>query len=237
MYDCSSIQNTVSTNQGCFKFSGAAQPNLQYNLINNLCYQPTYSTLGSNTVWTNNAGGTTISGSNNPILLRVGNAYECEYELSPPSAHFGMLNADPRSTNLAANGPWTNFKLQVSSPAIAAGTATGAPSTDFRGILRPNPPAMGALEYSALPSATVIYTETATSNNADSLGNTATKKTLGNVGTGCTGGTTITPVGVPGRPALCDLGHCYDCHRCRVRLSGIRNGDHFRHRHGRGRQR
>jgi hypothetical protein len=46
-------------------------------------------------------------------------------------------------------------------------------------------------------SVNVIYTETATSNANDSLGNTATKKTLGNVGTGCTGGTTITPVGFP----------------------------------------
>ena len=195
MYDCSSIQNTVSTNQGCFKFSGAAQPNLQYNLVNNLCYQPTYSTLGSNTVWTNNAGGTTISGSNNLFFYQAGTPTNANTSL-PAFGTFGMLNADPLYQS-AANGPWTNFKLQVSSPAIAAGTATGAPSTDFRGILRPNPPAMGALEYAALPSATVIYTETATSNNADSLGNTATKKTLGNVGTGCTGGTTITPVGFP----------------------------------------
>ena len=46
-------------------------------------------------------------------------------------------------------------------------------------------------------TASVIYKETATSNNNDSLGVTAIKKNLGNVGTSCIGGTTIGPAGFP----------------------------------------
>ena len=195
MFDCSSIQNTVSTGQGCFKFSSSSQPNLQYNLVNNICYQPTYTLAGSNTVWTNNSGGTTISGSNNDFFYAGGTPGNANTSL-PAFGTSGMLNTDPEYTT-SADGPWTNFLLQSSSPVLGAGTSSGAPTTDFRGKVRSSPPAMGALELFTQALAQVTYTEVATSNNTDSLGNTANKKTLGNVGTGCTGGTTITPVGFP----------------------------------------
>ena len=43
----------------------------------------------------------------------------------------------------------TNFHLQESSPARKAGTTTEAPATDFDGITRTNPPAIGAYDGSA----------------------------------------------------------------------------------------
>ena len=40
-----------------------------------------------------------------------------------------------------------NFLLREGSPAIGAGIPTGAPSTDLKGVTRPNPPSLGAYEY------------------------------------------------------------------------------------------
>jgi hypothetical protein len=40
-----------------------------------------------------------------------------------------------------------NPNLTSASPAIGAGLSIGGLSLDFNGISRPNPPAIGALEY------------------------------------------------------------------------------------------
>ena len=41
------------------------------------------------------------------------------------------------------------LKIKIGSPATGAGTSTGAPATDFAGVTRPSPPAIGAYEPSA----------------------------------------------------------------------------------------
>lgn len=145
LYDCSSIQNTISTAQGCYKFSGASQPNLEANIVNNICYQPTYTDALSNTVWTNNSGGSTITGSNDLFYYGGGTPGNTNTSLSAFGTD-GMLNTDPQFTS-ATDGPWTNFNLQSISVAVAAGSTSIYTDTDFAGNTRPTMPSIGALEY------------------------------------------------------------------------------------------
>ena len=49
----------------------------------------------------------------------------------------------------------TDFHLQSTSPALGAGTSTGAPATDLDGTTRPTSPSMGAYEAAAVQAATV----------------------------------------------------------------------------------
>ena len=51
--------------------------------------------------------------------------------------------------NPLLTSPTTNFSLQSSSPAIAAGSSMGAPATDYVGATRVSPPCVGAYEYTA----------------------------------------------------------------------------------------
>jgi hypothetical protein len=55
---------------------------------------------------------------------------------------------NPKLGPLANNGgPTQTMALLSGSPAIDAGTATGAPATDQRGVARENPPDIGAYEF------------------------------------------------------------------------------------------
>ena len=56
----------------------------------------------------------------------------------------GNINADPLFVNAG-----TDLHLQRGSPCLGAGTSAGAPSTDFDGTLRPNPPSIGAYEMAS----------------------------------------------------------------------------------------
>ena len=144
MFDCSSIQNSVSTSQGCYNFQSALQPNLGYNIVGNICYQPTYTLAGSNTVWTNNAGSVTITGDHDLFFYGAGTPTNANTSL-PSFGTSGMLNVDPKFI-LAADGTWTNYNLSKTSPAIGSGNAALTAATDFTGRIRTNPPAIGALE-------------------------------------------------------------------------------------------
>ena len=67
----------------------------------------------------------------------------------------GNLNADPKFVRASGtSGPTDpgDLHLQASSPCLGAGTASGAPTTDKDGRMRPNPPSIGA--YEPAPSAT-----------------------------------------------------------------------------------
>ena len=77
----------------------------------------------------------------------------------------GNLSGNPLFID-AENG---NFRLSPYSPAIGAGTLTGAPSTDIEGNPRPNPegsnPDMGAYEkpraaVAILPFRKTLYEDT-----------------------------------------------------------------------------
>ena len=65
----------------------------------------------------------------------------------------GTIAADPRFVNYTGDASG-DYHLTSSSPAIGAGTITGAPNTDFNGGARPqNSLDLGAYQYGALPAA------------------------------------------------------------------------------------
>lgn len=103
--------------------------------------------------WTNNI----IYASNSAPPLRTSNtntppytAQTWAYFGSTAAAFTNNLQSNPLLT--AWNPVWYNapqnfnLMLQSSSPAIGAGTHTGAPSTDIQGTTRANPPSIGAYE-------------------------------------------------------------------------------------------
>jgi hypothetical protein len=68
----------------------------------------------------------------------------------------GCINSNPL---FAANSTWDHpqgfdFRLQSGSPAINAGTATGAPAVDIRAVPRSTPPSIGAYEAATGSAAT-----------------------------------------------------------------------------------
>jgi len=70
---------------------------------------------------------------------------------SANSCGFGagnLVNTDPYLAPLASNGGFTQTRaLYSDSPAIGAGTSTGAPAIDQRSVARATPPCIGAYEY------------------------------------------------------------------------------------------
>lgn len=68
------------------------------------------------------------------------------------AASDGNTGASPVLADPLVHSPF-NLHLRYSSPAIGAGTASGAPSTDFDGTARANPPSIGAYEASTLTAA------------------------------------------------------------------------------------
>jgi hypothetical protein len=54
---------------------------------------------------------------------------------------------NPLFISTTTPGPWTNYELTSTSPAIGAGSASLYPTLDFAGYTFSNPPAIGALMY------------------------------------------------------------------------------------------
>jgi hypothetical protein len=64
----------------------------------------------------------------------------------------GNIAGNPLLGPLANNGgPVETMAVFPGSPCIGVGTGTGMPLTDARGVTRPDPPCMGAYEFSAGP--------------------------------------------------------------------------------------
>jgi hypothetical protein len=64
----------------------------------------------------------------------------------------GNINVDPLLGPLGDNGGTTpTMALGAASPCFGSGTATGAPTTDQRGVTRPAPPSIGAFDAWILP--------------------------------------------------------------------------------------
>ena len=110
--------------------------------------------LASDT-WTNNLiesldGSAYILGVG---AVNGGASYNCGSFNSLAATGSGCLNADPKFA--AVNSSYWNspgsfqFGLLSGSPAIAAGTSTGAPAADIWGTARATPTAIGAIEFGA----------------------------------------------------------------------------------------
>ena len=102
----------------------------------------------------------------------------------------GVSNADTKGTAFLdqvdpAFHSNTNMRLHTNSPALGAGTATGAPATDQDGTTRPNPPAIGAFEGSLVATTTSVISSANPAANGQAITFTATVDTAaGDVVTG-----------------------------------------------------
>lgn len=95
-----------------------------------------------------------------------GTSYNCASLNSLAGTGSGCLNADPKF--VAVNTSYWNsptsfqFGLLSGSPAIAAGTSIGAPAVDIWGATRPNPPAIGAIEFNGVITVNPVSSLTCT---------------------------------------------------------------------------
>jgi hypothetical protein len=151
MFDCSSILNTFSGEgeSGAIQVN-TSQNNVTDNFTNNIIYQPAYTyTSSQNVFFAANGTNGTLAGSNNIFYSAA------TPSSTTPAATYGTIE-NPLFVS-AADGAWTHYELQATSPAIGAGVqvgpveSQGASNTyltwDFQQFTRPNPPAIGALEY------------------------------------------------------------------------------------------
>jgi hypothetical protein len=132
MYGCS---HSNTTSYGMFS------PLVRANFVNNIVY----STLSDEPLIATSCSGcaSNLTGSNNIWFGGTG----------VPSQTKGNITADPL---FVTNG--SNFVLQASSPAIGAGipswTGGGTTTYDIDGLLRSNPPSIGALEFTSATAPT-----------------------------------------------------------------------------------
>ena len=95
----------------------------------------------TNTIVANNTGGSNCSTTVANGGHNLDSGTSCGFRNGSLNSANALLAA------LADNGgPTQTMALLTGSPAIAAGTPTGAPATDQRGVSRANPPCIGAYE-------------------------------------------------------------------------------------------
>jgi hypothetical protein len=102
------------------------------------------NTLFATNVPVNNSGGTITDAGHN-----LSSDASCAF-----TTVGSMNNTDPKLGPLTDNGgPTLTMALLLGSPAINAGASAGAPSTDQRGVTRPQGPGVdiGAFEYQYVP--------------------------------------------------------------------------------------
>jgi hypothetical protein len=133
MYDCSH-NNNISY--------GMFSPLVRANFVNNIVY----ATIGGEPYVATSCSGcaNNLTGSNNIWFGGSG----------APSQTTGNINSDPL---FVTNG--SDFRLQASSPAVGAGlhswNGSSAQRFDVAGLVRPNPPSIGAYELTSGPAATL----------------------------------------------------------------------------------
>jgi hypothetical protein len=150
MYDCSSILTVHPEDKGssCAILIANKQLNVTTNLVNNIVYQPAYTSTGSTNVYICGGGGT-LSGSNN-IWYSDSTPGNTAYATTVGKIENPLYES-------AADGSYANYYLQPGSPAIGAGVAVGPVEAigtsyptlnwDFDDSVRPSPPSIGAFEY------------------------------------------------------------------------------------------
>ncbi|UYZ62508.1 RICIN domain-containing protein [Hymenobacter weizhouensis] len=144
---------TFAGNRGG-NFASALMNGGNTTLVNNLFY----NNLTGTQYQSNSYGGGTIN-KGSGLTVGAGNlqwpeTYAAQY--GPQREDWltsAVLVADARLQPLAENGGFTKtMALPTGSPAINAGTASGAPATDQRGYARVGNPDIGAFEVSTVTS-------------------------------------------------------------------------------------
>ncbi len=101
------------------------------------------STFQNNIVWS--SAGTSV------VMVNGSKTYTCQQLVAATTNSSNCINSNPLLDDVSAkyyNQPLKfNFALRADSPAIGAGTPTGAPKKDLKGMTRPTPPSIGAYEY------------------------------------------------------------------------------------------
>lgn len=113
------------------------------------------STLQNNVLWPQDGGTLVIALGPGSSFAYQG--YTCA-QVASMTTSGACINSDPKLTDvnpLYYSTPTKfNFSPPAGSPAIGAGSPTGAPVADIGGGARPNPPSIGAYEYNQGSSAT-----------------------------------------------------------------------------------
>jgi len=113
--------------------AGAFSAGVPSKFTNNLVEE-----ISGEAYFDNGTPGSNISGSNN---LWFGLS-------SPPSQTTSNVTSNPLLINLAS-GSTANLMLNSGSPAIGAGSASLFPAIDNNGLIRSNPPSIGAYEFTS----------------------------------------------------------------------------------------
>ncbi|MGA7158714.1 MAG: IPT/TIG domain-containing protein [Acidobacteriaceae bacterium] len=137
MYDCSSYLNKdPSSNSACAILIYSNQLNVTTNLVNNIIDQPAYAGTARQNVYLCGGGSIgTLTGSNNLWYSQRSPGR------TAPVTRIGKI-ANPMFVSA------TDFHPQTGSPAIGAGIAYGDLRRDIDGMIRANPPTIGAYAYS-----------------------------------------------------------------------------------------
>jgi hypothetical protein len=149
-----------------------------FTLINNTFYGNSYRAISLGTYSYIASGiirNNIIVGTSNAILMAMsgsGANVTIDHNLFYSTGSYNSSNiygTNYLKSNPLLTNPTSNFALQSASPAIGAGSVTGAPAIDYAGITRPNPPSVGAYEYIISPvaitdSASIITASGATPN-------------------------------------------------------------------------
>jgi hypothetical protein len=135
------VNNTIANYSGCSSCGGAID-------VNNNLSGGTNNTVSGVSVLN------TILWNNIPLDFFGVTASQVTTSITAQAGFAGVngnISANPQFVN-----PSSDFHLQVGSPAIGAGTSTGAPFGDVECKVRASPPAIGAYEPGNNPSCTGI---------------------------------------------------------------------------------
>jgi predicted outer membrane repeat protein len=155
------ITNSTFSGNSAASYGGAIETDYDGLSIINSTFSANAAPLGSalrlggqsvpavnvrNTLFANGTGGSHCN-----VAITGTNANNLDYGGPGPANSCGAtVTGDPMLGPLASNGGVTQtLALLAGSAAINAGTATGAPATDQRGIARDATPDIGAYEYAA----------------------------------------------------------------------------------------
>ncbi|MFN0109640.1 MAG: FG-GAP-like repeat-containing protein [Blastocatellia bacterium] len=174
MTNCTISGNTAFGTQrggGIYHSSGLANANLI--LTNCTIANNTGSVAGGGGIHNNGAGATVtykntlVANNTGPNFVNVGGTLTSQGNNLSSDGTGNLIaagdkpNTDPKLGPLANNGgPTQTQALLCNSPAIDAGTSSGAPTTDQRGIARPQFAAfdIGAFEYNTINTPPVLGT-------------------------------------------------------------------------------